>query len=100
MAKAAAKRNVKRNKSAKSKVAPFNIYWEKTNYLILFAGIAVLILGYFFMSMGPWNSFASLDVSPVILIIGYVIVLPLAILYRKRNGGSSSEPDAQTPDKK
>ncbi len=100
MAKAASKRNVKRNKSAKSRVAPFNIYWEKTNYLILFAGIAVLILGYFFMSMGPWNSFASLDVSPVILIIGYVVVLPLAILYRKRNGASAAESDAQTPDKK
>lgn len=100
MAKAAAKRNARKNKSAKSKVAPFNVYWEKTNYFILFAGIAVLILGYIFMSMGPWNSFTSLDISPVLLIIGYVVILPLAILYKKRNGGSTPESEAQTPVKK
>ncbi len=67
MAKAVAKRNVRKGKSTKvSKISPFNAYWEKTNYFILFAGIAVLILGYIFMSMGPWNSFTSLDISPIL----------------------------------
>ncbi len=98
MAKAAAKRNLKKSKV--SKVSPFNAYWEKTNYYILFAGIAVLILGYIFMSMGPWNSFTSLDISPILLVIGYLIILPLAILYKKRNGNSTAEIKEPAAEKK
>ena len=98
MAKKAVKKSAKRNKT--SKVPPFSAYWDKTNYFILFAGIAVLIVGYIFMSMGPWNSFTSLDVSPVLLIIGYAVILPLAILYKKRGGNGPDETTEQTAEKK
>lgn len=71
-------------KSAKKLPSPFNIYWEKNNYLILIAGIIISIIGYYLMSVGPWNSNESLVYSPILLFIAYVIIFPYAIIYRKR----------------
>jgi FtsH-binding integral membrane protein len=71
-------------KSAKKLPSPFNIYWEKNNYLLLLAGIVVTIIGYYLMSIGPWNSNESLVYSPIVLFIAYVIILPLAIVYRRK----------------
>lgn len=71
-------------KSAKKLPSPFNIYWEKKNYLLLLAGIVVTIIGYYLMSIGPWNSNESLVYSPIVLFIAYVIILPLAIVYRRK----------------
>ena len=82
MAKAIKKKSIL--KSKKTFIAPFSAYWTKTNYAIFFAGIATIIIGFFFMSMGPWNSVSSLDISPVLLIIGYLIILPISILYTKK----------------
>ncbi len=71
-------------KAAKKLPSPFNIYWEKNNYLILIAGVLLAVLGYYFMSISPWNSTESLVYSPIILFIAYVIIFPLAIVYRKK----------------
>jgi hypothetical protein len=89
MAKAIKKKSIP--KAKKTFIAPFSAYWTKTNYAIFFAGIAVIIIGFAFMSMGPWNSTASLDISPVLLIIGYLIILPLSILYTKKDSTESTD---------
>jgi uncharacterized membrane protein YkgB len=65
--------------------SPFNIYWEKNNYYLLYGGIGIIIIGFYLMSVGPWNSFTSLVISPIVLIIGYIFVLPASIFYHKKN---------------
>lgn len=82
MAKAVKKKSVKSSK--KTFVSPFNIYWDKTNYILLFAGILFVIVGFYVMSIGEWDSTTSLVISPIILFIGYVIIFPLSILFRKK----------------
>lgn len=64
--------------------SPFNIYWEKTNYLLFGLGVITIILGFYFMSIGSWNSSESLVVSPILLVIGFVVILPISIFYRKK----------------
>lgn len=88
MAKTIKKKNIPKTK--KTYVSPFSAYWTKTNYAIFFSGIAVIVIGFFFMSMGPWNSVSSLDISPVLLIIGYLIILPISILYTKKESTDSN----------
>jgi len=68
----------------KTRVSPFNIYWEKKNYFLLGLGVLVTILGFYFMSLGAWNSFSSLVISPIILFIAYVIIFPLSIFLKKK----------------
>ena len=68
----------------KNLVFPFKIYWEKKNYIFLFLGFALLILGYYVMSIGPWDSTASLVISPIILVIAYILIFPLSIFSKKK----------------
>lgn len=82
MAKAIKKSNVKTIKKLPS---PFFIYWDKTNYILLLLGAALLVIGFYVMSIDPWNSTASLVISPIILFVAYVIIFPLAILFRKKS---------------
>ena len=58
--------------------------FNKTNYLLLFSGILFIILGYFIMAYGEVYSFQSLTLAPVILFIGYIVLIPSALIYKKR----------------
>jgi len=58
----------------------------KTNLYIFLAAIATLIIGYIFMAIGDTYDALSLYVSPIILTIGYVVILPMSILFKKKNG--------------
>lgn len=64
--------------------------WEyrKANYLIFLAALADIILAYFIMAAGETKSFQSLTLAPIMLVIGYLILVPLAILYRPGLFGS------------
>lgn len=74
----------KKQKVKKKLVSPFKDYWDKSNYIIFSAGIVVLLLGFFLMGQGPWDNPISLSVSPIVLLIAYLILFPLAIFYRKK----------------
>ena len=68
------------------KESPFKIYWTKMNYLLFGLGFIILILGYFLLSTDPWDGFTSLSLAPVVLLIAYIVIFPLAILFiRKKN---------------
>lgn len=77
------KKTIKQTK--KSSVSPFNIYWENKNYYLLALGLLVTIIGFYFMTIGPWDSAASLVISPILLFIAYVIIFPLSIFLRKKS---------------
>ncbi len=72
-------------------VSPFENYWGKKNYLIFGIGIGILIVGFYLMSIGPWDNPLSLSVSPIVLLIAYLVVFPLSILYKKKNSLDTSD---------
>jgi FtsH-binding integral membrane protein len=65
--------------------SPFNIYWEKTNYLLFGLGLLLVIVGFYVMSLGEWDSTSSLVISPILLFVAFVIVIPASIFYRKKS---------------
>ena len=64
---------------------PFLNNWSftKINYLLFFAGILFIIIGYIVMSSGETYSFQSLSIAPIMLFIGYIILIPASLIYRK-----------------
>ena len=58
--------------------------FNNTSYYLFFGGILLIILGYLIMVYGKVNSFQSLTLAPVILFIGYIILIPSALIYRKK----------------
>jgi hypothetical protein len=80
----------------KTYTSPFSIYWEKNNYFLLFLGALLIIVGFYFMSIGSWDSFSSLVVSPILLFIGYLLVFPASIFYRRKSKDlNETVPDSQ-----
>ena len=83
----------------KASVSPFNIYWEKKNYYFLFLGVLVTIVGFYFMSVGSWNSFSSLIISPILLFIAYIIIFPLSMFLRKKSEKTQPQENEIDPGK-
>lgn len=74
----------------------------KKNLLFYYLAIGVVILGYVFLSIGDADSFTSLTLGPVILIIGYLAAIPFALLSKteKKDVVIESKETEKTPPKK
>ena len=57
--------------------------YKRKNYLLFGVGVFVIIVGYLIMYLGDVNSFQSLVVSPLLLLLGYLIIIPVALLLKK-----------------
>ena len=57
--------------------------FEKENYVFFIAGIISVILGYIIMATGETYSFQSLSLAPILLFVGYIILIPIALIYKK-----------------
>ena len=57
--------------------------YKRKNYLLFGVGVFVIIVGYLIMYSGEVNSFQSLVTSPLLLLAGYIVIIPLALLYKK-----------------
>jgi hypothetical protein len=55
--------------------------FEKQNITIILAGVALIILGYYLMSISDTMGVLALDIAPIILVIGYIIVIPYGIMH-------------------
>ena len=71
--------------NSEKKVTPLFNNWafSKINYLLFLAGIFFIIIGYIIMSSGDTYSFQSLSIAPIMLFIGYIILIPAALIYRQ-----------------
>ena len=83
------KKNIRIAKKALA--SPFSIYWSRQNYFILVIAAVLLIVGYFVMSIDPWNSTPAIVISPIILLIVYILIVPAAILYGKKSVVNKTE---------
>lgn len=57
---------------------------DKTNFLIIGIGIFVLIIGYILMSENSVDGFMNTVVAPILLVLGYCIIIPYGILKKAK----------------
>ena len=67
----------KRPVTAQKKKEP-DFPFLKANYLLFAAGILVIILGFIFLAIG------DITLSPILLIVGYCVIIPVALLYSRK----------------
>jgi uncharacterized membrane protein HdeD (DUF308 family) len=67
---------------------PFN----KSNYTILGAGLLSIVLGYVALAQPPWDGTMPLVVAPILLVLGYCVLIPLGILYRRKAAPETTQP--------
>ena len=56
-----------------------------------FIGVGIIGLGYLLMSMGDVMGFVSLTLAPIVLCIGYLVVVPYGIMYGARAARKARE---------
>ncbi len=81
---------VVRGKSIKKADVIFPL--ERINYIILGLGILFIIAGYLALSELTVKGFGPLVVAPILLLIGYCVLIPLGILYKKRDESKENPP--------
>ncbi|MBT3251161.1 MAG: DUF3098 domain-containing protein [Candidatus Marinimicrobia bacterium] len=61
--------------------------WDlsKFNYWLFGIGILIIILGYIIMYSGETTSFQSVTLAPFVLVVGYCVIIPIAILYKPKS---------------
>ena len=57
----------------------------KINYQLFGIGLVIIILGYILMITGKTESLQSIKIAPLILIVGYCVLIPAAILVKPKN---------------
>ena len=62
--------------------------FTKENWVLFGIGIGVIVVGYLLMAVanftGQWDHPLAINVAPVVLIFGYCVVIPYAIMKRKK----------------
>ena len=74
-------------KAAKKQQAAF-LTLTQANYILFGVAVLVLIAGYVALSQGPADNPVSLTVAPLLLIVGYCILVPLSIFWRPKKRGA------------
>ncbi len=85
-----AKQVKKSSKKIKDKKVKWYLPFNRQNFILFAIGLGVIIIGFIFMSTGiteepalpegKWNNFFAITLAPILLVIGYCIIIPLAIL--------------------
>ena len=56
--------------------------FTRKNWTLAAAGLASILIGYVCLRTPPAEGFLSLTLAPVLLVAGYCVLIPLAILTR------------------
>lgn len=64
---------------------------EKENFVIIGIGIALLIVGYILMAENSVSGFMPTVVAPILLVLGYCVVIPYGILKRPKSAAAKAE---------
>ena len=70
--------------------------FDAKNIRIILLGVVVIALGYLVMYMSPTMSSMALTVSPIILLLGYCVIVPLGIMAGSKTF-RSAEPATEPP---
>ena len=78
-----------RQKAAAAKKKDEGLPFTKTNYYIFLAGLVAIVLGYVSLAQG------SITLAPILLVLGYCVIVPVAILYRGKDHPALPEKGAE-----
>ena len=60
----------------------FDPLYSRRNYLLLLASLLVVSVGYYCLSVKPVDGTLTMVVAPILLVIGYCILLPVSLFLR------------------
>ncbi len=80
MAKPIRKREAQRRRTVREQALPLS----RDNFRIIGVGLVVILAGYLAMLTGSVEGVLPLVVSPILLVVGYCVIVPFGIIYRRK----------------
>ncbi len=77
-------KQILKDKSTKKTKRDESLSLEPINYQIIIAGVVIIVIGYFALSAQPWDNPMALTVAPILLVLGYCVVIPIGIIFRRK----------------
>jgi predicted Co/Zn/Cd cation transporter (cation efflux family) len=71
---------IKEKRIRRDEIFPF----EKQNYLLIGSGLVSIIAGYLALLEKTVDGFLPLYIAPILLVLGYCVLIPLGIIYTRR----------------
>ncbi len=65
--------------------------YSKRNMWLFGLGLITIVLGYIFLSLPPVDGFMSLTLAPLLLVLGYCVLIPIALLSYKKEDEPSTD---------
>ena len=87
---------VARDKAAKKAKFDGSFPLERENYMLLGIGLVLIVFGYIALSGDKVEGFVPLTLAPILLLVGYCVVIPLGIMYRKKEK-KTDQPSSSAP---
>ncbi len=86
---------IEKREAVKTKFHIGPLPFTKINYEILGAGLLSIVLGYVALSQDPWNGTMPLVVAPILLMLGYCVLIPVGILFRRKRTTPVTTPEVK-----
>lgn len=61
--------------------------YSKLNLMLIGAGLVFVAAGHFLlyiMRNQPYDNFVSMNIVPVLIVFGYLVFIPVGLLYKKK----------------
>ena len=78
------RRDRQRNRAGRGEASQvqFSLPYDRRNGIVFATAIALIVIGYICMAQPPVDGFLSLTLAPILLVIGYIFLIPMALLMR------------------
>ena len=87
-------RTGRRGQTQRREPARSPLPYSRRNWTFLGVGVGTILIGYLCLSQPPVDGFLSLTLAPILLVIGYCVLIPLGLLL-----GESRKPTDETSEK-
>ena len=64
---------------------------NQKNLIAFIIGTLVIGIGFILLSVSPWDNPISLSVAPIVLILGYLVIFPIAIFIGSKKAETNGE---------
>lgn len=81
----------KQKKRGRGALQTSAVPFSKLNYWLFAAAAVVLALGYWALAQPPVDGFLTLTLAPILLVIGYCVLIPLAIMINEKREASPEQ---------